>query len=81
MMNINKFSYLKQLKLYSKNNNRSFATYSPKTKEDILAKIHKHNINTVTMGFPDLYGKFFGKKYDSEYFAEVKYHNLIHRKH
>lgn len=24
-------------------------SYSPKTKEDIVSKVHKHNINTITM--------------------------------
>jgi len=46
--------------------------YQPKTKEDIVARVHKYNMNTITMGFPDLYGKFVGKKYDTDYFVEVK---------
>ena len=41
--------------------------------EDLKNKIYKHNIKTVTMGFPDLYGRFMGKKFDSEYFLTVFY--------
>ena len=48
-----------------------FKEYKTKTKEDIKSKIEKHNIKTVTMGFPDNYGKFIGKKFDPEYFVDV----------
>lgn len=39
--------------------------------EDLKNKIYKNNIKTVTMGFPDLYGRFIGKKFDSDYFLNV----------
>jgi hypothetical protein len=42
------------------------------TKEEVAAKLFKHNMNTVTMGFPDLYGRFIGKKYDPDYFTDVR---------
>ena len=42
--------------------------------EDLENKIHKNNIKTVTMGFPDLYGRFMGKKFDSDYFLNVFTH-------
>ena len=47
--------------------------------ETIKNKIHKHDIKTVTMGFPDLYGRFVGKKFNSEYFLNV-FKLLIFRK-
>ncbi len=58
---------LKKALLYS----NTLSKYTTKTKEDIKNKIHKHNIKTVTMGFPDNYGRFIGKKYDSDYFLDV----------
>jgi hypothetical protein len=39
--------------------------------EDFKNKIYKNNIRTVTMGFPDLNGRFMGKKFDSDYFLNV----------
>lgn len=66
-------------KYYNKNiaiamntfNSISKKCYQAKAHEDIVSKIHKHNIHTITMGFPDLYGRYIGKKYDSDYFADV----------
>jgi len=49
---------------------KSSKNYTTKNKEDIKNKVLKHNIKTITMGFPDNYGKFIGKKYDPDYFLD-----------
>lgn len=40
------------------------------TINNLKNKIKNEKIETITMGFPDIYGRFIGKKYDSDYFIE-----------
>lgn len=36
--------------------------------EKIIHKTEKNGIKTITAGFPDIYGRFMGKKFDPDYF-------------
>lgn len=36
--------------------------------EKIIAKTENGKIKTITMGFPDIYGRYMGKKFDVDYF-------------
>lgn len=38
---------------------------------DVLKKIEKTKARTITSGFPDLYGRYIGKKYNPEYFKDI----------
>ena len=39
-----------------------------KLAEEIIKKSHSKEVKTITMGFPDIYGRFMGKKFDVDYF-------------
>ena len=52
-------------------NNTVKKNYYKKTIQNLTDSISKHNIQTVTMGFADYYGRLTGKKYDADYFVEV----------
>ena len=41
-----------------------------RTPESIKQKAESLGIKTITMGFPDLYGRYMGKKYDPDYFFD-----------
>ena len=43
--------------------------------ESIISKAQKIGMKTVTMGFPDIYGRFVGKKYDVDYY----FNNIINK--
>lgn len=49
---------------YSKN----IFEHNTKLAEDIIKKSYSKDIKTITMGFPDIYGRFMGKKFDIDYF-------------
>ena len=59
--------------------NRSISVNNTAQYEELKTKLHKHNIRTVTMGFPDMYGRFMGKKFDSEYFLSVNIINNVRK--
>lgn len=43
---------------------------SVKTVEAIAKRVDSNGIKTITMGFPDIYGRLIGKKYDPDYFLD-----------
>lgn len=51
-----------------RNLSKKFSTLN--TINNIKNKIKNDGIQTITMGFPDIYGRFIGKKYDSDYFVD-----------
>ncbi len=79
---INMKNLIKMKTTISKNKNYIFNFYNSSkklnsttstsiTQEEVRSKINKNNTRTVTMGFPDLYGRYLGKKYDADYFVDV----------
>ena len=51
-------------------NSKYFSSNTTKIVENLRKKVDTKNIKTITMGFPDLYGRFMGKKYDPDYFFD-----------
>lgn len=49
-----------------------FSSKTKHTVESICKKAQKLDMKTITMGFPDIYGRFLGKKYDPDYFLGEK---------
>ena len=39
-----------------------------KLAEELIKKSNNNHLKTITMGFPDIYGRFMGKKFDVDYF-------------
>lgn len=46
---------------------RNFTT---KNAEYMIKKADQLKVKTITMGFPDIYGRFIGKKYDPDYYFD-----------